>query len=938
MIKSAKQSERASVLIVAVGVLVALTLMAVTFATLMRLDMAASTNMDEVLTCRLIARGGLEYAQYILWRDMYGTDEIPYSADEGAQTTGAAPYVIDWNDENFDSYWEEWMPGGGLFSVFGTGEYARGKGRPEPGYNDVDNDGLQDSGSSIPGYTGYMGYDSKWLDWPIDLPNGRKAQVAILIKDFGAGRLNINYSCNNDGATTNTYAYTNPRYATAITGTAFGGIPNLDPLALKQIVRARYGGDDLANDSSGATTKSWAFLPYNPQGDSPSTQDNPFGAFDAAELIWGTQAKSRLEAAMAAGGYPCTSLTAQCLTPWSADTMWPPYDRATRYRKSVNTLTASQLQALGNTAVYSWWDDAKICDGDNTKWAQFVVNLVDYRDADANITELSVGGSTYYGIEPHPYITELYSASGGVGTASNEVYRIELFNPFGHAITLSDFALSFEFKFNFEQDAATTTDSPIARTLQGTVDLSSLTTPIPPGGYLTLGNNKTNGDVGDAADVNLDGKVTWTITPPRSSVIDTGSELMTSRTDFTGNKFKLYFDDCQVVLKRSSAPQVVVDQAKQGIVPDQTHTYGGALADPTWTTNVSMQRERYNIEETANWKNEGTNDSMGDEYPNAQPTIKLSVAQGEIYTLGQFADIMIWPGYDLLKSYTENAADSSDSSWGDACKEADKPNPDQAKLNAVFFNPWKAMSLWPFFETFTTEDPRGNGRDDDGDGVKDSNDDLGISTDVGGPEIQLPGRININTAPANVLAHLPAYWNDSTETRETLGELMGGAVTLAAAIVAERESQGPFRGISDLRLVSGMNQMGSDGQDNDRDGIRDDEREMALIIRNIANLITVRSNVFAVYVTARIIDDPATDGRDNDGDGTIDEAGEAAKDLNHDGIDNDGDGAVDEKDEADDCYDVVARQRLVAVVDRSTKPITVRFFRWANDSWETWQQ
>ena len=142
-------------------------------------------------------------------------------------------------------------------------------------------------------------------------------------------------------------------------------------------------------------------------------------------------------------------------------------------------------------------------------------------------------------------------------------------------------------------------------------------------------------------------------------------------------------------------------------------------------------------------------------------------------------------------------------------------------------------------------------------------------------------------------------------------------------------------GIGDIlnRPVPGFDWFGTDGSDNDADGKVDDPAEEALIFRNIANLITVRTNVFVVYVMARITEDPARDNIDNDNDGSVDEAGEDddVRAASHDAADNDGDGQTDEKDEADKLIKILGQQKLVAVVDRSTRPITVRLFRWAND-------
>ena len=55
-----------------------------------------------------------------------------------------------------------------------------------------------------------------------------------------------------------------------------------------------------------------------------------------------------------------------------------------------------------------------------------------------------------------------------------------------------------------------------------------------------------------------------------------------------------------------------------------------------------------------------------------------------------------------------------------------------------------------------------------------------------------------------------------------------------------------------------MNYLQLTNKDNDADGFVDEKDERDLIFTSIANLITTHSNVFAVYVTARIVNSDAT--------------------------------------------------------------------------------
>lgn len=75
--------------------------------------------------------------------------------------------------------------------------------------------------------------------------------------------------------------------------------------------------------------------------------------------------------------------------------------------------------------------------------AQLAVNIVDLRDADAQVSVLPVGPKTYYGFEAQPFISELafrISATGADISANNH-FAIELYNPFDTDILLGDFRL-----------------------------------------------------------------------------------------------------------------------------------------------------------------------------------------------------------------------------------------------------------------------------------------------------------------------------------------------------------------------------------------------------------------------------------------------------------------------------------------------------------------
>ena len=119
-------------------------------------------------------------------------------------------------------------------------------------------------------------------------------------------------------------------------------------------------------------------------------------------------------------------------------------------------------------------------------------------------------------------------------------------------------------------------------------------------------------------------------------------------------------------------------------------------------------------------------------------------------------------------------------------------------------------------------------------------------------ETRIMGRININTAPAFVLAQLPWMQYEDTSPFQK-----------ANGIVAYRNSHGPFETIGDLMQIDPLCLPAFDNRDNQHDDAprgpdltpdvaRDDMEERDLIFTRISNLVTVRSDVFTAYILVRI--------------------------------------------------------------------------------------
>ena len=98
------------------------------------------------------------------------------------------------------------------------------------------------------------------------------------------------------------------------------------------------------------------------------------------------------------------------------------------------------------------------------------------------------------------------------------------------------------------------------------------------------------------------------------------------------------------------------------------------------------------------------------------------------------------------------------------------------------------------------------------------------------PEEPVRGRINLNTAPREVLQSLPGL--DSS---------------LAKSIIRYCDSKkGPLNEIGEIMEVPLMEKWGFNAVDDDKDGYVDEDDEREAIFRGLSNLISVRSNCFTI--------------------------------------------------------------------------------------------
>lgn len=951
MVTMDKKKNAGFIIIAVTVILVALSLLGMTFINLTSIDFNAANNHVNNLQAEMAARAGLEYAIYILKMDKYGTDSVVYNGNNylyyGTTTMGT--------DENYDAYTEEWL-GTGEGKIFGSAT---------SGENAVDNNG---DGSK----------DSNWLDVPFSLDRGLKAQYAILIEDIGASRINVNATGNIVG-TNSSFVYG--------TGATTYDIRLQDILGItiaKDVVvgtnTARCGPDGIPNN---AGTMASQFLPRKCIND-----DRPFNVLDAADFCFGTYTlfltyQSRLRKII--NDENLFKNKRNFLTSYSFDTLMTNNgitslllpDEKNYYRLKLENTTpigsiTAQLQKVG------------FSEGTAT---QLATHIKDYMDTDHDIT--MYGTPTKYGLEAHPFINELYH--NGTYSAYSCQHRIELYNPFNVTIGSSTMSINgspMDLVLKVTKTQYYTTGSPGCDWLTGTVTtgiytINTASFSIQPQGYVILGYDEPghqgnlpslsgtqtvtgfniydydSGNIPQAVTLTLMGSssalssgsylildeaepaasynkirgedVLWllykliaylqyktqapgsgeddnafesllaksgdgewdgvlgtmeyehTATPSTSSA--TALNYLTNQVDrLSGNVYVVEWNPgatgidnaiselTSLINATNGNPQINADTENEII--SQTNTIINLLNKAKCNNSLSIrasigERENPIIERSDNWgtatASSHTLGLVNYQYNNVLPSNEkkqLKVANTEMISLGETGNLLTI-GYGTQSPYTKDPIYNVTGS----------ATVDNAKLDLT------SGTATLISEYFTIIDPKDDNIDDDADGAIGTNDTGKQSEDIDGPEIQVPGRININTATSTVLAALPG--TDTNTSLGTWSTLTGNS--LINNIINAR----PFTTIGALATIPGMDYFGTDNVDNDGDGFIDEKDEKDLIFTTISNLITTHTNVFAVYVTARIVDSNASQ--------------------------------------------TFAEKKLAAIVDRSVTPIKIRYFRWITE-------
>ncbi len=535
------------------------------------------------------------------------------------------------------------------------------------------------------------------------------------------------------------------------------------------------------------------------------------------------------------------------LTAYNMDRIIRPSDNGNVY-KMIN-IRATDAGYLYNALMNSVAPGMDIEDDDRRRFAQLAVNIVDFVDGDVNVTIFEPNNTTHYGFDAQPFITEIAAKIDTYPGTGHNYYAVELYNPFDKTIDLNDFELVLADSndpFNVYHTIGFDEDDKIDAN-----DCFVIAS--------NLGEFNIYNDPEDRKhDPDLRFFVGW-------EEVDKSKPPVDFRPDPYKGKPPVYIgwiNSYDLFLKRNVNPQ----GSPEWIYVDKQ------VIDPVW---APAGRERYYGRDVRGWhivyqtlERDGSGygslgrrndvDSYG-EFPKHNFSFFLPNFE-EFITIG-----------DIPRILTVGPDTSPYNTIGEQLQRTAESKEDEIRLDLQ--NPYHRNA----FQYLTVFDPTSDDIDNDGDGWTDEN------TLAQTPELKVPGRININTAPWYVIAQLPwmtpeiaqaiVAYRDKLDTPVNYKNGRYDAIKDRIAPFFDqddiREDPG-FASIGELnfclggdddcsiaeyaldnRDLEGFPDLTTDGS-NQGDGIKDDFEERDIIFSRISNLITVRSDVFTAYILVRI--------------------------------------------------------------------------------------
>jgi len=514
------------------------------------------------------------------------------------------------------------------------------------------------------------------------------------------------------------------------------------------------------------------------------------------------------------------------------------------------------------------------------QYAQLAVNMVDFADKDPNVTTLvDPNGVVYYGFDAQPFITEVAWKIHQLPESGLNYYALELYNPFNTIIDLNNVTSQecFELELNDRVGAGPPIHigfRPFDR--------------INPGSYFVIANYLSffaicpydpNCRTNVKQDTRLNFFGSWILPDKSKPVVD-------RRADPDKGKPPIYVgwtNNYDVFLKR----RVFVPAlgAYQWIYVDKW------LIEPYL---AQPGEDRFFGRSQNDWH-------VVYQTP-PPPTIEISPYLAGVGRLGTWNGLSGLPEHyfsfflpnplnpvrefitvgDIPRILTLGNDPNRTNTIGEQLGRRLRSEEYLVRLNLA--NPYHRN----VFQYLTVFDPNSDNIDNDADGLIDA-------ADIRSPEVQIPGRININTAPWYVIAQLP--WV-SQRINQPLNYSLAQAIVAyrdklaippvdysgltgrfnATGIVGVREQPG-FASTGELNFVvnnTGINnyniaQYALDTIDlpgfpdlttadddlpfalpDPGDEVIDDFEERDVIFSRISNLVSVRSDVFTAYILVRI--------------------------------------------------------------------------------------
>jgi len=473
------------------------------------------------------------------------------------------------------------------------------------------------------------------------------------------------------------------------------------------------------------------------------------------------------------------------------------------------------------------------------RFVQLTVNMVDFIDNDANVTTFIDPCGTYYGFEAQPFINEV---AWKIDQPA-DFYALELYNPFDRAIDLGNYVLEFVNR----NDPA---------------DQYSITFPfgqfIEANGYFVIVNqagrfviyNDPNTPTTIRVEPALRFFEDWMSSDRSKPPVDNRPDPDKSKPAIPEGWGNIYdMSLLRSVLVPVLGTMIYVDN--QIIEPNLVDLAkpGSALAlgrdDRDWRViyqTLALDGAYGGSLGIANYRHIPFYDPS---YPYPKHLYSFFLPN-PLYPRAEFITVG-----DIPRLLTLGHGTTPDSTIGRQLMafellELSTAVDQEHNVRLDLQNPLHRN----LFQYLTVFDPNSDSIDNDADGLIDGADTIS-------PEVQIPGRININTAPWYVLAQLP-WVSSHTSNYE-----------LARTIVDHRDIVGGFRSIGELNFVSDPNSLRSIGYYARTDGpqvgdllgfpditlgddIPDDFEERDVIFSRISNLVTVRSDVFTAYILVRI--------------------------------------------------------------------------------------